>query len=172
MLHDDQNTDNKEGRNLTLLGKGWRKNSCNHHERDERESRNKVNFRRMYEELLNKGNLSLIDELASIDFVNHEAPQGYNLGPKSVYGVVSMLRSAFPDVHFEINELIVEDDIVASRLTVTGAHRGPLQGIAPTNKSVRFDSMHFVEFDEKGKAREHTTVRDDLGLMKQLGVIP
>ena len=82
-----------------------------------------------------------------------------------------MLRTAFPDLHFTIEELVAEGDIVAGRLTMSGTHRGPLRGIPPTGRSVQQDHMHFVRFRE-GKAIEHWGVRDEMGMMRQLGLIP
>ncbi len=81
-----------------------------------------------------------------------------------------MLRTAFPDLHFTIEELVAEGDTVAGRLTMSGTHQGPLMGIPPTGRSVRQDHMHFVRFRD-GKAIEHWGVRDELGMMQQLGVI-
>ena len=132
---------------------------------------NKALFRRTYEELLNTGDLSVADELVSAEFVNHEAPPGRDRGPESMRGLATMLRTAFPDLHFEIEELVAEGDIVAGRLTMSGTHEGPLMGTPPTGRSVRQDHMHFVRFRD-GKAVEHWGVRDDLGMMQQLGVIP
>ena len=61
---------------------------------------NKAQFRRTYEELLNGGDLSVADELVAPDFVNHEAPPGMDRGPDSMRGLSTMLRTAFPDLHF------------------------------------------------------------------------
>jgi predicted ester cyclase len=132
--------------------------------------KNKALFRRTYEELLNGGDLSVADRLVAPDFVNHEAPPGRDRGPESMRGLALMLRTAFPDLHFEIEELVAEGDVVAGRLIMSGTHEGPLMGTLPTGRSVRQDHMHFVRF-EGGKAVEHWGVRDDLGMMRQLGVI-
>jgi predicted ester cyclase len=132
---------------------------------------NKALFRRTYEELLNEGNLDVADELVAPEFINHEAPPGRDRGPESMRGLANMLRTAFPDLSFEIEELVAEGDVVAGRLTMSGTHEGPLMGTPPTGRSVRQDHMHFVRF-RNGKAVEHWGVRDDLGMMQQLGVIP
>jgi predicted ester cyclase len=95
------------------------------------EADNKARFRRAYEEMLSRGDLSTVDELIAPDFLNHEAPPGMNRGPESMRGLVNMLRTAFPDLHFTIEELIAEGDIVAGRLTMRGPHRGPFMGIPP-----------------------------------------
>ena len=132
---------------------------------------NKTLIRRTYEELLNQGNLVVADELIAPDFINHEAPPGRDRGPESMRGLTTMLRTAFPDLRFTIEELIAEGDVVAGRLTMSGTHEGPLMGMPPTGRSVRQDHMHFVRFRD-GKAVEHWGVRDDLGMMQQMGVMP
>lgn len=82
-----------------------------------------------------------------------------------------MLRTAFPDLRFTIEELVAEGEVVAGRLTMSGTHEGPLMGMPPTGRSVRQNHMHFVRFRE-GKAVEHWGVRDDVGMMRQMGVMP
>ncbi len=135
------------------------------------EALNKALFRRTYEELLNRGDLSHVEEIIAPDFLNHEAPPGMDRGPDSMRGLVMMLRTAFPDLHFTIEDLIAEGDRVAGRLTMSGTHRGPLMGMPPTGRTVKQDHMHIARFQD-GKAVEHWGVRDDLGMMQQLGVIP
>ncbi len=132
---------------------------------------NKAHFRRTYKELLNQGNLSVADDLIDPEFINLEAPPGMSRGPELMREVATMLRTAFPDLHFTIEELVAEGDTVAGRLTMSGTHEGPLMGTPPTGRSMRQDHMHFVRFRDS-KAIEHWGVRDDLGMMRQLGVIP
>ncbi len=135
------------------------------------EEANKASFRRAYEELFNQGNLSLVEELVAPDFLNHAAPPGSNRGPESMRQLIRMLRTAFPDLHFTIEELVAEGDTVAGRVIMSGTHQGTFQGMPPTGRSFRQAQMHFVRFRD-GKGVEHRAVRDDLGLMQQLGVIP
>ena len=132
---------------------------------------NKALFRRTYEELLNGGDLSVAEQLVAPDFVNNEAPRGRDRGPESMRGLAVMLRTAFPDLHFGIEELVAEGDVVAGRLTMSGTHEGPLMGTPPTGRSVRQEHMHFVRFED-GKGVEHWGVRDELGMMQQLGLMP
>ena len=133
---------------------------------------NKTQYRRTFEEVFNKGDLAIVDDLVAPDFVNHEVPPGMNnRGPKATRQVVRMLRTAFPDLHFTIEDLVAEGDTVAGRVTMSGTHLGPFQGIPPTGRSFQQAHMHFVRFRD-GKAIEHRAVRDDLGMMRQFGLIP
>ena len=136
------------------------------------EEENKAHYRRTFEEVFNQGNLALVDELVAPDFLDHEVPPGMNnRGPDSTRQLVTMLRTAFPDLHFTIEDLVAEGDTVAGRVTMSGTHLGPFQGIPPTGRSFQQAQMYFVRFRD-GKAIEHRAVRDDLGMMRQLGVIP
>ncbi len=135
------------------------------------EEENKAQYRRTFEEVFNQGNLAIVDDLVAPDFLNHEVPPGMNnRGPDSTRQIVKMLRTAFPDLHVTIEDLVAEGDTVAGRVTMSGTNLGPFQGIPPTGRSFEQAHMHFVRFRD-GKAIEHRAVRDDLGMMRQLGVI-
>ena len=132
---------------------------------------NKTQYRRTLEAVFNQGDLDLVDELVAPDFLNHDVPPGMDSrGPDSTRQIARMLRTAFPDLHVTIEELVAEADTVAGRVTMSGTHLGPFQGIAPTSRSFQQAHMHFVRFRD-GKAIEHRALRDDLGMMRQLGVI-
>ncbi len=73
------------------------------------EEAKKVQFRRILEELFNQGNLAIADEMIASDFINHTAPLGMNnRGPESMRQAVTMLHTAFPDLHFTIEEVVAE----------------------------------------------------------------
>ena len=136
------------------------------------EEENKTQFCRTLEEVFNQGDLAIVDELVAPDFLNHDVPPGMNnRGPDSTRQIVRMLRTAFPDLHFTIEDLVAEGDTVAGRVTMSGTHLGPFQGIPPTGRSFQQAQMYFVRFRD-GKAIEHRAVRDELGMMRQLGVLP
>ena len=124
-----------------------------------------------FAELFNRGDLGLADELVSADFLNHDAPPDAPRGPSGLRHVVTLLRTAFPDIHYETEEMIAEGDKVVVRTTMSGTHRGPFFGIAPTGRRVVQEQVHILRFKD-GKAVEHRAVRDDLGMLRQLGVIP
>ena len=81
------------------------------------------------------------------------------------------LRSVFPDYHAELHEILVDGDLVVARLMVSGTHRGDFMGIPPTGDRVTMEAIHIYRFSE-GKLAEHWVARDDLGMMRQLGVVP
>jgi predicted ester cyclase len=131
----------------------------------------KTIVRRTFEEIFNQGNLALVDTWVAANFVNHAAPAHRPSGPESLKEHVVLLRVAFPDMHFKIEELIADEECVAARVTFQGIHRGVFRGFPPTDKPFVQLQMHMVRFVE-GKVVEHWAVRDDLGLMQQLGIVP
>ncbi len=96
---------------------------------------NKAIDRRVYEEVWNGGSLAVIDELVAANYVDHDPqPTGALEGLAGLKQSVTMYRSAFPDVHFTVEDQIAEGDLLVTRWTARGTHQGPLMGIPPTGK--------------------------------------
>ena len=87
--------------------------------------------------------------------------------------VFSGFNNAFSDLHRSIEDIVAEEggDKVAVRFTITGTHKGELQGIPPTGKKVTFDAMDFLTIID-GKITEERVTADMMGLMQQIGAIP
>ena len=133
---------------------------------------NKALFRRMFEEVINQGNISLIDELVAPDFVEHEElPPGAPAGREAVKQLFSMLHTGFPDLKATIDDVIAEGDKVVARTTWSGTHQGEFMGIPPTGKRASFGVIDIVRCAD-GKLVEHWGQMDSMGMMQQLGVVP
>lgn len=131
---------------------------------------NKAVVLRYVEEVWNRHDLDAIDGLVSPDYVNHAAStEEYRRGGARL--AVEWLLSVFPDHRFDVENAVAEGDTVAVRGTMTGTHEGELVGIAPTGERVAAQQSHWFRVVD-GKLAEHWAVRDDLGLMRQLGVMP
>jgi steroid delta-isomerase-like uncharacterized protein len=127
--------------------------------------------RRFFDEVWNKGNLDLVDELLAQDYEDHNPPPGAPRGHKGYKASVNMFRSAFPDIQFSLDQILAEESRVAIRLTGRGTHKGDFMGIPPTGKQVSFGGMTFVHIQD-GKVAERWSLSDIPGLMQQLGVGP
>jgi steroid delta-isomerase-like uncharacterized protein len=128
---------------------------------------NKAFVRNFMERAFNEGDLAIVDETHAPGAIDHQEPVGTNFGTH-LKAVITMLRTAFPDLRFEIHEMLAEGDIVAFRSTMTGTHRGLFQGLPPTGKPISIAHMHFVRLQE-GKTTDLWHVWDVAGLMRQLG---
>ena len=126
---------------------------------------------RIYDEVLNSGNFDVADELIAADAISHEVPREYPSGLEGWKGYFADFRTAFPDLHFTIEETIDDGDKVVCRCTMQGTHQGEFMGIPATGKKVSISGMDIAHF-AGGKAVEHWANYDELGMMQQLGVIP
>lgn len=133
------------------------------------ENRNLI--RRFYDEGWTKNDLSVYDELVNEDFLDHQALPGLEPGREGFKMLNVMFRSAFPDLRVDVDNVVAEDDKVGCRWRSTGTHQGELFGIPPTGNKVDVTATVFYRV-ENGRLAEGWIARDDVGLMRQLGVIP
>ena len=127
--------------------------------------------RRIFDEVWNIGNVSLIDELLAPSYVDHNPSPGAPPDRQGYQVMVNQFRSAFPDINFTFDQVLTEGDRVAIRLTGRGSHQGVFMGIAPTGKQVSFGGMTFLHMQD-GKVTESWGISDIPGLMGQLGAVP
>lgn len=132
---------------------------------------NKSRTRRFMEEVFNKGNMKVMDELLAPNFVEHNPFPGQGPGAEGVKRVFTELRQAFPDLHVVVDDLIAEGDKVVMRSTMTGTHKGTWMNTPPTGKQIKVEAVDIVRMSG-GKATDHWGVTDALTMMQQLGLIP
>jgi len=121
------------------------------------EKTNSALVRRVYEEILNEGNLGLADEIIAVDAVDHAPDHLSSLptaGPEDLQKFVHGFCSAFPDAQWEIEEMIAVDDTVLVRTTVTGTHLDTFLGIPPTGDEMIMTGIDIVRIAQ-GKIVEH-----------------
>ena len=132
----------------------------------------KALVRRQEEELFGRGNLELADEIYAPDYVGHDPSNPEDVrGLQAAKQAAADYRRAFPDLRVSVEDLIAEGDRVAARLRFRGTHLGELNGIAPTGRRVDFTGI-VISRVEGGRIAEDWANFDDLGMMRQLGVIP
>ena len=132
---------------------------------------NKTSVRRFYDEVFNKKNRAAIDEFIDPNQVDHAAPPGTPGGLAGAKQTIGMYLTAFPDLHFTVEDMIAEGDKLVARLTVRGTQQGAFMGIPPTGKHVTATAIDISRM-AGGKSVEHWIEMDTLGMMQQLGVIP
>ena len=132
---------------------------------------NKASVRRFYDEAFNKKNRAAIDEFIDPNQVDHAAPPGTPGGLAGAKQTIGMYLTAFPDLHFTVEDMIADGDKLVARLTVRGTQQGAFMGIPPTGKHVTVTAIDISRM-AGGKSVEHWIEMDTLGMMQQLGVIP
>ena len=133
---------------------------------------NKALSRRLLEEAFNAGNIDVVDELLTNDFVNHDAalPKPM-IGPDAAKASISGYRTAFPDLRIKIEEQIADDAAVATRWSAKGTQEGALMGVAATGKEATVTGITIDRIVD-GRIAESWTNWDTLGMLQQLGVVP
>jgi steroid delta-isomerase-like uncharacterized protein len=124
--------------------------------------------RRYYEELWNRWDLALVDVLLADDLAFRGSLGVQVQGRAGFRRYVELVRSAFPDFHNTVEELLVDGDRVAARLTYRGTHRGPLFGLAPSGRAVRYAGLALFQIRD-GRIADGWVLGDTLGLLRQLG---
>ena len=115
--------------------------------------------------------MAVVDEVFATDIVYHGGGGKDIRGIKDYKQHVSEFYNAFPDLHFTIEDMVVEGDKVAMRVTLTGTHKGEFHGVPATNMKV---TVSVIQIDRiaGGKFVEGWSRYDTFGLMQQLGLIP
>jgi steroid delta-isomerase-like uncharacterized protein len=130
---------------------------------------NKALIRRFYEEGWHQGKLDVIDDVFAEDYVRHDLrPTHAPPGPEGQKRIAADFRAAFPDLRFEVEIMLAEDEFVAARWTATGTHSGRWGTTEPTGRRATLAGVNIFRF-ENGRVAEIWNHRDDLGLLEQLG---
>jgi steroid delta-isomerase-like uncharacterized protein len=134
---------------------------------------NKAVIRRFFLEAFGQGNLSVLDEIIDPDQVSAgpSALPGLPSGPEGSKILITSYRNAFPDLQFTIDEQIAEGNMVVTRWTVHGTHKGELAGIPATGRQATVTGLG-IDRLENGKIVESWGIFDQFGMLQQLGVIP
>ena len=128
--------------------------------------------RRVLDEAFNAGNIDVIDELVTTDFVNHDAAlPAPMVGPDAAKATIGGYRTAFPDLRITIEQQIADDQGVATRWSAKGTHQGDLMGMSPTGKQATVTGIT-IDRIVNGRIAESWTNWDTLGMLQQLGVVP
>jgi steroid delta-isomerase-like uncharacterized protein len=126
---------------------------------------------RFLEEVINQGLLEQVDELVAVDFVELDPLPGQQQGREGLKEVIGMMRAAFPDILWVVDETVASGDRVVTRFTWTGTHRGTFLGVPATGRGVNVKGIVIDRLVE-GKMKDSRILMDNLTMMQQLGVIP
>jgi steroid delta-isomerase-like uncharacterized protein len=138
--------------------------------------RNKAVLDRHFNQVLNQGQLDVVDEIYTSDYVL-DAPvrsdgssqaRGLTQGREQLKQRVTLFRTAFPDIHFSQDDVVGEGETVVVRYTFSGTHQGTFAGVKPSGCSISIMGILIAHLKD-GKIREAWSAFDSAELMKQLG---
>ncbi len=127
---------------------------------------------RAFREVWNEGNYTNLNQYVASDMIIHSSLQGEEIrGPAGVKQFYTSLRAAFPDIHFVVEDQLVQGDRVVTRWTARATHKGEYRGVPPTGKQI---TMTGIDIDRivNGKVVEYWPITDELSLLRQLDALP
>ncbi len=135
----------------------------------------KATVRRYFEEVIDQGNLALLDEIAATDCLIHRPEFQEPLrGITAFRQALERILQVYSDFHTTIHDLIAEDDRVAIRLSHRAVNRGEwnsrLGRHDVAGKPVSWSAITIFRFQD-GKIAEEWVCRDELGMLLELGVV-
>ena len=131
--------------------------------------RNKAVIRRFVEEVQNGQDWAAYDELNDPDFVNLSAPPGMPSDRAGGKLYLEAFAAAYPDAHFEIDDMIAEGDSVVTKKTFTGTNTGEFAGMPATGRQVSLQYVDIMRVRD-GRIVEHWLSMNQLSWMQQLGI--
>lgn len=137
----------------------------------EQQAENERIARLVPEEIATGGEIELVEEAFAEDAIEH-GPFGQDVhGRDAIKEELTSYREAFPDFSATVEDVVVDGDTVAMRVTLRGTHEGEFMGWEPTNRSFEIQNMVFTRIED-GKIAERWLQPDTLGMLQQIGALP
>lgn len=124
---------------------------------------------RRYVDTWNRGDVAALCDFFSPDMIHHTRTGGH--GYESVKGIIAAFMGAFSDLHFDLEDIVAEDDRVVTRMTARATQSGNFMGVPATGKKIECAVVGIARV-QGDKIVEHWGVTDELAMMQQLGLIP
>jgi steroid delta-isomerase-like uncharacterized protein len=131
---------------------------------------NKQQFQRLYDEVINTGDLERADLYITPDRPDHDPslPPEMTRDREGFKLFFRMFRAAFPDQHFTNEFMVAEGEKVVAYGTIEGTHQGEFFGLAATGKRFTVRNIDICRFNDEGLIAEHWGIVDVAGMMRQL----
>jgi len=126
---------------------------------------NKILARRFYDEVLNGRKMDVADEILSSQYVDHNSAAPGLENFKTYFAIIT---SVFPDIKVTAEDMLVDGDKVAVRLTIHGTQQGSFRGFPPTGRQATWTGMDIVHISND-RITERWSERDFLGMLQQVG---
>ena len=137
---------------------------------------NKALIRRLYDDVVNTGNIDVLADLVAAEYVGHapdvaEGFGGTRRGIAALAGDVVAMRTMLSDLRVTLEDLVGSGDRVAVRGVTRGTHSGAVAGMPPTGNAVTMTWSAIYRVAD-GRIVESWRNADDLSSFQQLGIIP
>lgn len=133
---------------------------------------NKAIVRRFYEEVMNRGNASLLDEIMAPDFTDHgEALFGSPQGRDALKRSIIETPTIFANLNVQLHDVIADGELVGVRGTMRCFQQGEFLGVSPSGNELTWSGLALFRV-MNGKITERWFNSDSLSIVQQLGLVP
>ncbi len=133
------------------------------------EKHNKQIIKRYFEEIWNAKNWETAKEIVSDRFITRFNSEN-NSGADGLINVVKERYQVFPDLYFELEDMVEEGNKIWVKYIFTGTHKGEFWNIPASGRKIEYKAVAMFEIEE-GKVISGASVRDELTLLEQIGFI-
>jgi steroid delta-isomerase-like uncharacterized protein len=134
-------------------------------------SQNKNIVTSFIDALFTKGDLGAVDEYLAEDYVDHDPPMGFPASREGWRAAAAAFRAAFPDWHSDLGFYVEEGDLVVETFTASGTQQGEIFGVPPSGRTISLPGINIWRVRD-GRIVERWGRLDELGVMRQLGLVP
>ncbi len=127
---------------------------------------NKARARKFYE-IWNAHDPDALDAVIAKNYKMHSQLPGVSPDREGMKQWVGTVIAAFPDIHFTIEQQIAEGDLVMTRWSATGTHKGDMMGMPATGRKTKVTGISVVRL-KKGMSVESWGEWDALGMIRQI----
>jgi steroid delta-isomerase-like uncharacterized protein len=124
-------------------------------------------IREIFDRAWNRADFDGLDRFFPADFAFHYRRATRMMNLEDLERTVAAWRRAFPDLHFSVQDLVEQGDLVAARLTHAGTHKGPIREFGATGRRFEIDAMYFFRFEDD-RLVEVWEVDDESAMWEQL----
>lgn len=135
------------------------------------EDSNKALALRFFDQAVNRHNAGIVNELMAPDAIDHNPGPSDAPGRQGIWEVFTMLYTAFPDLHGEIEDILCDGECVVIRWTIRGTNTCKCMGICPTERTMTATGIDILRF-QNGLITERWGNSDDMHILEQLEIIP
>ena len=124
-----------------------------------------------FEHAFRAGNQAEIDEFCDPGLVDHNPAPHHEPTLADFKHKIAGFRAAFPDLEYDLQDIIGSGDSVATRWVVTGSQQQEFMGIPASGQTIRVEGMNFYHLKD-GLVTDIWTQFDGVAMMQQLGAVP
>ncbi|NUR25157.1 MAG: ester cyclase [Catenulispora sp.] len=132
---------------------------------------NKKTVNAFIDALFTRGELEAAEKYLAEDFLNHDPPFGQGPGREGMRAAAVLLRASFPDWHSDLGLMIGEGDLVVEQFTASGTLTEEFMGVPADGRQVVLRGINIFRVRD-GRIVERWGRLDDLGVLRQLGLVP